>query len=106
MKLAEWGLTRKAPTNKPKERSSRRKEKRRKRNREEEDSDDDAEGEDSDSTAREASRDRGQHGSRAPRDPENLETMMLSRATAHNDPMDTRPIDPNLTLFDGNGEQV
>lgn len=67
----------------------------------EEEGDNDAEGDDSDSTV---GGERGQQEHLSPGDPENLETMLLSRATVQGDSMNSAPIDPNLTLFDENGE--
>jgi TATA-binding protein-associated factor Taf7 len=104
MKLAEWGLTRKAHSKRTKERSASKKEVRRRRHVEERESDGDVEAEESDSTVRGASRERRRHEDLSPGEAENLETLLLSRATTHMESMDTGPIDPNLTLFDENGE--
>jgi hypothetical protein len=108
MKLAEWGLTRKTPRKRAAEDDARTSEKRQKRNVEEQGARG-AEGDESDSTVGEASQDRGDMRNTisrdlTPRDPENLETILLSRANAYTELSESTAIDTTLTIFDENGE--
>jgi hypothetical protein len=94
MKLAEWGLTRKTPRKRAAEDDARTR---------------GAEGDESDSTVGEASQDRGDMRNTisrdlTPRDPENLETILLSRANAYTELSESTAIDTTLTIFDENGE--
>jgi hypothetical protein len=98
MKLAEWGLTRKANNRMAKDRSSRKRDRLRRRDVEGESDNDDADGDESDSTVIGSSNDQ--------RDPENLESMVLSRAAAHTGLMETETITTGLALFDGNLKYV
>ncbi|KAF2634755.1 ankyrin [Massarina eburnea CBS 473.64] len=104
MKLAEWGFTKgRAKAGKDaKGRSARKRDKRQQR----EGGEDDGE-ENSDSTMgtsphrrKEASNEDAARDN-MPRDPENLETMLLGRATIQSGANDTDMVDPNLNMFQG-----